>query len=324
MFFSAEEREERYIFTYEERAAALKRSGGVCACCGKKMTTKTMTVDHIIPISRGGTNDAENLIALCPECNKEKGNMLYMPCGYYLAIENQNELHRMERYVEKWFKTVKDQFDIQKFPLIAPQSYMQLSLPSTISKKKKPFIPQMIFKWTLIGTETYEEIEAVTNIDIREIRREVPKLDKDAEKLPESVIPTVALYALRKLTTDKIIAVIAIQVIPERKRLIISMPWCTSDNKWQGTYMFNFVSLALTSIVRIAGYEIDDYILHCPNYLHGLDFFTKSKRMDNFIAQGFGKYAQETETVHVFRNRNHTSDVIKEQFRRSILTDEEL
>lgn len=69
MDFASDTIEERYIFSYEERKAALKRSRGICACCGKKLTTKTMTMDHIIPISRGGTNEPENLIALCEPCN---------------------------------------------------------------------------------------------------------------------------------------------------------------------------------------------------------------------------------------------------------------
>lgn len=136
MDFASDTIEERYIFSYEERKAALKRSRGICACCGKKLTTKTMTMDHIIPISRGGTNEPENLIALCEPCNKQKGNLLYMPIGYYKAMENQSELRQMERHVEKWFATVKDQFDIERFPLIAPMTNVQLSMGNFKSRKK--------------------------------------------------------------------------------------------------------------------------------------------------------------------------------------------
>ena len=54
MFLSTEEKDERRLFAYEERSAALKRSRGRCACCGKKLTTKTMTMDHIIPCRAAG------------------------------------------------------------------------------------------------------------------------------------------------------------------------------------------------------------------------------------------------------------------------------
>ena len=51
--------ESRVLFGYEERKAVLQSSYGVCAHCGKKLTTKTMTIEHIIPLSRGGANDPE-------------------------------------------------------------------------------------------------------------------------------------------------------------------------------------------------------------------------------------------------------------------------
>ena len=44
--------------------------GGRCAGCGNKL--KEYHVDHIIPISRGGSNDFYNLQILCPLCNREK------------------------------------------------------------------------------------------------------------------------------------------------------------------------------------------------------------------------------------------------------------
>ena len=260
MEFASDIIEERYIFGHEERKAALKRSGGICACCGKKLTTKTMTMDHIIPISRGGTNEAENLIALCEDCNKEKGNILYMPVGYYIAMENQSELKNMERYVEKWFLKVKEQFDIERFPLIAPMTNVQLSLKGLKSNKKHVYLPQAIFRWQIINRDYYEEIEAVTGIDIREIRRELPKIHSFTNVVPEEgYLPTVALYSFRKMTTDKIIAVVAVQLLTEQKHMNIWIPWCEAAGKWQGSLLYNFVAIALSTIERIAGYEIAHY-----------------------------------------------------------------
>ena len=43
--------------------------------CGRKLTYETATWDHIIPISRGGTNAQENLQLMCKRCNEEKGNV---------------------------------------------------------------------------------------------------------------------------------------------------------------------------------------------------------------------------------------------------------
>ena len=48
--------------------------GSYCWVC---LSTEKLTVDHIIPVSRGGTNSIENLITLCGSCNSSKGSMLY-------------------------------------------------------------------------------------------------------------------------------------------------------------------------------------------------------------------------------------------------------
>lgn len=45
-----------------------------CALCGETITAETPEVDHIVPRSKGGTNDKANLQAACPECNRSKGN----------------------------------------------------------------------------------------------------------------------------------------------------------------------------------------------------------------------------------------------------------
>lgn len=46
------------------------RSIGKCVLCG--VTDKPLTIDHIIPISKGGTNDTRNLQPLCRSCNARK------------------------------------------------------------------------------------------------------------------------------------------------------------------------------------------------------------------------------------------------------------
>lgn len=54
------------------RKNIIKRDGNKCQYCGKKNVE--MTIDHIIPKSRGGEDTWENLIAACVRCNNRKGN----------------------------------------------------------------------------------------------------------------------------------------------------------------------------------------------------------------------------------------------------------
>ena len=48
--------------------------GGVCRGCGKKKYYEDFEVDHIKPLSKGGSNDKGNLQLLCGHCNRKKSN----------------------------------------------------------------------------------------------------------------------------------------------------------------------------------------------------------------------------------------------------------
>lgn len=52
------------------------RQNGLCAYCGQHRNIKYMTVDHIIPLSKGGADDIGNLQCTCKLCNRLKDNML--------------------------------------------------------------------------------------------------------------------------------------------------------------------------------------------------------------------------------------------------------
>jgi 5-methylcytosine-specific restriction endonuclease McrA len=53
------------------RNLIMKRDGYKCLYCG---ATENLTLDHIIPQSRGGENSWENLVTCCGSCNVKKGN----------------------------------------------------------------------------------------------------------------------------------------------------------------------------------------------------------------------------------------------------------
>ena len=49
-----------------------KTSSGICYYCKKKFAFKELTMDHIIPLARGGFTQAGNVVPACRECNKTK------------------------------------------------------------------------------------------------------------------------------------------------------------------------------------------------------------------------------------------------------------
>lgn len=57
--------------SHEDVVRLLTEAAGMCRNCGS--SEHRLEIDHIIPISRGGTNGVENLQVLCLPCNRRKG-----------------------------------------------------------------------------------------------------------------------------------------------------------------------------------------------------------------------------------------------------------
>jgi hypothetical protein len=57
----------------EKRLAIYLRDGMACAYCGDAVETgAALQLDHIIPVEKGGSNEAENLVTCCDRCNLAK------------------------------------------------------------------------------------------------------------------------------------------------------------------------------------------------------------------------------------------------------------
>lgn len=62
---------------FRDKFLAAQRADGHCAYCGEPLSCLVeggadTTFDHIIPVTRGGTNEPKNLIAACRNCNSAK------------------------------------------------------------------------------------------------------------------------------------------------------------------------------------------------------------------------------------------------------------
>jgi 5-methylcytosine-specific restriction endonuclease McrA len=56
------------------RKNILLRDRNTCQYCGIVLSASDLTLDHVVPRSRGGTSTWENLVACCHECNRRKGS----------------------------------------------------------------------------------------------------------------------------------------------------------------------------------------------------------------------------------------------------------
>jgi 5-methylcytosine-specific restriction endonuclease McrA len=58
------------------RAAIMLRDTLTCQYCGDKPGRELLTVDHVVPRSRGGDHSWSNLVTACKPCNQQKGSHL--------------------------------------------------------------------------------------------------------------------------------------------------------------------------------------------------------------------------------------------------------
>ena len=94
------------------RKNILLRDRNTCQYCGLVLPSSELTLDHVIPRSRGGASTWENLVACCHECNREKGNMLPHEAGMKLMREprpftlhtSRHIMRMMGRSDAKWRK----------------------------------------------------------------------------------------------------------------------------------------------------------------------------------------------------------------------------
>ncbi len=61
-----------------------KRATGVCFYCGKRVNPKDLTMDHIVPMVRGGRSTKSNVVPVCKECNDRKKYLLPIEWDEYL------------------------------------------------------------------------------------------------------------------------------------------------------------------------------------------------------------------------------------------------
>jgi 5-methylcytosine-specific restriction protein A len=69
-----------HVAREREKARGLRKTAwwqrrvqrGVCAWCGRKVPPRDLTMDHVVPVARGGRSAKGNVVAACKECNNRK------------------------------------------------------------------------------------------------------------------------------------------------------------------------------------------------------------------------------------------------------------
>ena len=91
-YFSIDSIDEALIKAERSKARELRRSRwwqqktstGTCWYCGQKVGFKNLTMDHVIPLARGGRSTKDNLVPCCKECNIKKKSSLPVEWDEYM------------------------------------------------------------------------------------------------------------------------------------------------------------------------------------------------------------------------------------------------
>lgn len=75
------------------RKNILRRDGHKCGYCGRG--DLPLTIDHIVPKSKGGDESWDNLVSACLPCNNRKGNRNPIEAGMELRIRTYMPSHVM-------------------------------------------------------------------------------------------------------------------------------------------------------------------------------------------------------------------------------------
>lgn len=341
----------RRWYSRYDKIEILKKTKGRCAACGKKIKVEPlnkdyekkqyknielMTMDHIIPIDRGGWDVASNMLPLCYDCNQKKGNMLYVPSYFYTAMNGHPLMKQIDADFAKWFiQDIKPKFRIEQYPLIAPRSNVCLSpeIEGYIGHKTKPKtqiqIPGSILTWEHMGETNKEEVLKTTKISLKEVKTICAiTLNKKCYVENFSKRRLLSVYSCKKKNTGKILAIAGICYDKEEKTAAIYIPYVDAASKYASHIVWSFV-LTLNNVLTQCEYGLEDIILimpesqekmlqeinhHCVNYLAYIKGKTLHGYMDEFQLNEYEPCLLLYISEHIVHGDD--TDYFRKQFRK--------
>lgn len=71
----------------KKKAAVYAKTNGTCSYCDEKISDENAVIDHVVPKSKGGKNNIENLLPCCWSCNSSKGTKSLDDFRLYCAVK---------------------------------------------------------------------------------------------------------------------------------------------------------------------------------------------------------------------------------------------
>lgn len=163
----------RKAINKKDRYEIFKRDSFTCQYCGRKAPDVVLEIDHIKPVSKGGTNDIFNLVTSCFDCNRGKGNR-ELDDGVVIEkqmdeLEQLNERRKQIEMIFEWRNELSS-LDDETSEMVL--SYLNENFDITVTETGIPKVKSWIKKYELktlleaIDTsfEQYEDNEKAFNM----------------------------------------------------------------------------------------------------------------------------------------------------------------
>ncbi|MBD5585178.1 MAG: HNH endonuclease [Clostridia bacterium] len=139
--------EARIKLTNNEKLNVYIQCRNLCAHCGRHLEFHhDMTVDHVIPLNKGGKNEPRNYVALCKDCNQAKSDNVVYPIDYYPYLPEPKKKEVTELFHDylrstAWFAHdnvfMLDQFNLKTARAVyMPKQGMCYPVPTTMRVEK--------------------------------------------------------------------------------------------------------------------------------------------------------------------------------------------
>ena len=156
----------REHFTLDEKEDICAKSGNKCAHCGTPIYAGyQMTVDHFIPLDKGGSNQMINLIPLCKDCNESKDNKLYSM--EYIKYLKPKYRQQIKDYLDSYVQVIDY---CQRHRLLAYDEYNRsiLITPRNVRRKNKSVGVKSKY---ILKYATWDDLDKITDYLIRYLKK---------------------------------------------------------------------------------------------------------------------------------------------------------
>jgi hypothetical protein len=123
------------------RAQVLNRDRHTCYYCGARGSNVRFHMDHVVPVSWGGTNDLANLVTACSRCNLKKGATV---TGAWESKKDELPMNRrgrgpkdIERLRKREVELARKRQDIREQELIHQEKRKPVKPDKKLEKREK-------------------------------------------------------------------------------------------------------------------------------------------------------------------------------------------